>query len=293
MDLTPKSQSSGRFALSLAMSALVGCSKFGRDPGPPDVTGVPLIVTLNDRAGVEVGDPVFVKGFEVGKVSDIVLAREVEVTLAIIESHLDSITVDSYAKVTAPGLIESGRIELVVVDPEGPALAAGSRISGATTTTERVALESKIRLRRALDAAKAEGGITRFAREAGSAAREQLRDALGDLPGLEETRDGLRERATAATDSVKARLSAARDELAGAAERAKTMASEVGEAGLKLAGELTADGAVLLGASKERVGAWAAGGAEAVKSIPIGHAVDAFEAGARRLFGGESDASPP
>ncbi|MBT9560653.1 MAG: MCE family protein [Myxococcales bacterium] len=291
MEVAPTSRSRRRLVLIGVVSLLTACSKFGRDPGPPDFAGVPLVVALNDRAGIEVGDPVFVKGFEVGKVSEVVLAREVEVTLSVIESHLDSLTVDTYAKVTAPGILESGRIELVVVDPEGPALAPGSRIAGATTTTERVALESKIRLRRALDAAKAEGGIGGFAREAGAAARDQLQDALGEFPNLDETRQGLREKTEAATDSVKARLSSARDELADAAGRAKTMASEAGAAGLKLAGELTDDGAALLGAGKEKVGAWASRAAEAVKSVPVGEAVDALEAGARRLLG--RDDAPP
>ena len=72
--------------------------------GLPGTSRIAVEVRFNDVAGLNVGDPVWVSGMQVGRVTNIRLVNVGEVTVAMeIESSDWSPRIDARAQVTRPG----------------------------------------------------------------------------------------------------------------------------------------------------------------------------------------------
>jgi ABC-type transporter Mla subunit MlaD len=98
---------------------------------------------FNDKAGLEEGDIVMVRGFEVGRVHRVGLAGEVEVQVRIDAKHRQAIRSACYGRIQSDP--SGSHLEIVVVDSESPVLSNGTRVPGATTKFQALKEEARLR----------------------------------------------------------------------------------------------------------------------------------------------------
>ena len=167
---------------ALALLLALGCG--GRTgPVADAAAGLKLQVEFEERGALEEGDPVTLRGFDVGRVVSVGLQRRVLAEIFVTAEYADAVPTCAFGLVSTDWYGRSS-LEIVVVDPDAPVAKDGTLLPGAVTTSQRIAVEAKLRLGRAMDRLKApETGeqFAEFGREAeravgqgASAARKRL-----------------------------------------------------------------------------------------------------------------------
>ncbi|MFT7622352.1 MAG: hypothetical protein ACI9WU_001525 [Myxococcota bacterium] len=112
----------------------------GLDSGP----ALELTFLFSDRAGLEEGDPVTLRGFTIGKVHAVHLKSLVEVEVRIISARRDAVLEASYGRLhTNP--LQPTELEIVILDPESKPITDTTRVPGAVTKLEVLEIEARYR----------------------------------------------------------------------------------------------------------------------------------------------------
>jgi ABC-type transporter Mla subunit MlaD len=175
------------------------------DGGGADIPALELTFEFDDRAGIEDGDLVMLRGFEVGTVHAVALKSRVSVAVRVSSDHRDAVLSVCYGRIVEP-TVGSSFVEIVILDATSKAIADGSVRPGATTDTEAAWLEGKHHARdltekatdSLVDEAKRIGGMAkqaagRAAQEAGKlsgAAREKATEAVRTIRESETVKEG-------------------------------------------------------------------------------------------------------
>ncbi|MFT5429570.1 MAG: ABC-type transporter Mla subunit MlaD [Myxococcota bacterium] len=179
-----------------------GCKSQG---GGADIPALELTFEFDDRAGIDDGDLVMLRGFEVGTVHSVSLKSRVSVAVRVSSGHRDAVLSACYGRIVEP-TVGSSFLEIVILDSTSPAIADGSVRPGATTDTEAAWLEGKHHARQLtgkatdslVDEAKRIGGMAKKAagravQEAGElsgAARERAAEAVRTIRDSDTVKDG-------------------------------------------------------------------------------------------------------
>ncbi len=138
-----------RLILPCALLAAASCRGSSDTAQSPDgVPALELTFLFTHKAGLEVGDTVTLRGFDIGRVHDVRLAKLVEVDVRIDASRRPAVLAASYGRINQSPITGS-ELEVVILDSESDPIEDHTRVPGATTKVEAIELEARYQAARA------------------------------------------------------------------------------------------------------------------------------------------------